>query len=219
MFKTETHLHVSEVSRCSHLTAAEMVEYYRAAGYTTLIVTDHFSQHTMEHWGSSSVISHLDIQFRGYEAAKKAAEGTELRILCGTEISLNTTPNHYLLYGFTKDFFAREDLLELTPEELYAYAKEHGVYMVQAHPYRDEKCHPTFDCVDAVEGYNSNPRHENFSNRTVALAKEYGKPITSGSDAHRPEDVAGGGVITEAPIETIEDYITALQTGKFQPIK
>ena len=48
MFKTETHLHVSEVSRCARLTAAEMVEQYRAKGYTTLIVTDHFSKNTID---------------------------------------------------------------------------------------------------------------------------------------------------------------------------
>ena len=218
MFKTETHLHVSEVSRCARLTAAEMVEQYRAKGYTTLIVTDHFSKNTIEHWGSPDLISHLGIQFRGYEAAKAAAVGTGMHIQCGTEISLNTTPNHYLLYGFTLEFLARPDLLDLTVEELYAYAKAHGVYMVQAHPYRDEKCHPTFDFVDAVEGYNSNPRHENYTQRTVALAKKYGKPVTSGSDAHLPEDVAGGGILTSTAIQTVEEYIRALQTGNFEPI-
>ena len=38
-------------------------------------------------------------------------------------------------------------------------------------------------------------------------------PITSGSDAHRPEDVGLGGVLTERPIESAADYIEAVKRG------
>ena len=40
----ETHCHTSEVSRCGDLTAREVVRNYVDAGYSGLVVTDHFSR-------------------------------------------------------------------------------------------------------------------------------------------------------------------------------
>ena len=51
MFKTETHLHTSEVSRCGQVSAAEMIELYKEAGYSTVFVSDHFKPHTFKQFG------------------------------------------------------------------------------------------------------------------------------------------------------------------------
>ena len=110
MFKTETHLHVSEVSSCSHLSAAEMVELYHAKGYQTLFITDHLSRRSIEYCQAPDLVTQVkNYQFRGYEAAKKAGEALGMHILCGAEISLLCTKNHYLLYGFEPSFLARPD--------------------------------------------------------------------------------------------------------------
>ena len=38
----ETHSHTSETSRCSHISGAELAEFYKSLGYTGLFITDHF---------------------------------------------------------------------------------------------------------------------------------------------------------------------------------
>ena len=103
--------------------------------------------------------------------------------------------------------------------EVSAYAKSHGVTVVQAHPYRDGKSEPiSTEYIDAVEAYNTNPRHENFDEQALAFAKSAGLPITGGSDAHRYEDIALGGVITECEIKTADDYARLLKAGKVEAI-
>ena len=42
MYKTEPHIHLSEVSACSELNAKEMIKLYYEAGYKTVLITDHF---------------------------------------------------------------------------------------------------------------------------------------------------------------------------------
>ena len=38
----ETHLHTSEGSACGHAKAVDIVHAYKDAGYTGIIITDHF---------------------------------------------------------------------------------------------------------------------------------------------------------------------------------
>ena len=214
MFKTETHLHVKEASRCSRLYAADMMQLYADAGYDTVFVTDHFMSDYFPTERAMSWEEKVDSVYQGYLAAKAAGEALGLTVLFGVEVSLDTCPNHYLLYGVTREIMLRlPDLFAMTPETLYAFCRANGVTMVQAHPYRDEVCYPTPECVDAVEVNNPNPRHENYDAKAIALAKEWNLPMTSGSDAHRVEDVAGGGVETNEKIETAEDYVRLLRQG------
>ncbi len=216
MYKTEPHLHVSEVSPCAKLSARETVKLYREAGFDTVFVSDHLKKVYYEKQGDIPWTEKTRRFLSGYEAAKAAGEEYGVTVLPSCELQLCGSPNHYLLYGFDETFLNREDLFDLTPAALYAYAKEHGVLVIQAHPYRDGTNKPMPDCVDGFEARNSNPRHENFSEKTFALAKEHGLIATAGSDSHRTEDVALTGILTAQRIESTDDYIRALRTGAFE---
>ena len=216
MFKTETHLHVSEVSSCSHLCAKDMIQLYQQAGYHTVFVTDHLTSRYFSRLGEIAWSEKTAAFLRGYERAKQAGEALGVTVLLAAELSLNAWPNDYLLYGFDKAFLdSREDLFDLSVEALHAHAKAHGVTVIQAHPNRDGYCIPTPEHVDALEAYNSNPRHENHTKSMLALAAEHALPVAAGSDAHRPEDVARTGIVTEQPIRCTEDYLRALYSGRF----
>ena len=220
IYKTETHMHLSESSPCSHVCAKDMVKLYADAGYSTLFVTDHLTENVLEKLGATSFIEGIDLFLRGYEAALEEGNRIGVRVLLAAELSLNDNPfNHYLLYGVDKKFLAlRDDIFNMTPDELHEHARLNGVTVIQAHPYRDGKSVPVPHAVDAFEAYNTCPRHNNFTDETIALAKEHGLPITCGSDSHRPEDVALGGVATEFEIKSAEDYISALFENKTVPI-
>ena len=51
MYKTETHLHTSEVSRCGKVSAAEMISRCKDAGYTTVFVSDHITPAYFKRYG------------------------------------------------------------------------------------------------------------------------------------------------------------------------
>lgn len=219
MFKTETHLHISEVSRCSQIPAVDMVNLYHKAGYKTLIVSDHFQASYFDSLGEIPWDKKVETFLSGYNKAKSAAEKLSMNIILAAEIQFNGSCNHYLVYGIDEDFLKkRPDILDMGIETFYPYAKQHGVTVIQAHPCRDNLCTPTPEFVDGFEVHNSNPRHENFTSKVIEIAQQHKKPMTSGSDAHRIEDVALSGIITEKEICTADDYIKMLYNGELKMI-
>ncbi len=219
MFKTETHLHVSEVSLCGKLSAEDMVKAYNEAGYKTLFISDHLSTVTFSHMSGSTWREKIDFFMTGYENAKKAGEKFGMNIILSAEITHETTHNHYLVYGIDREYlYGLEAVFDEDIETIYKYTHDHGAFLVQAHPLRDGNCTPTPISVDAFEVHNSNPRHKNFDAEVLELAEKYNLPATAGSDAHRDEDIALTGIETECEIKNAMDYITALKNGNFKII-
>ncbi len=216
MFKTEPHAHVLEVSSCSKISARDMVELYKNAGYDTLFISDHLKGRVFEKYGEISWEEKVDKFFLGYDLAKKRGDELGLTVLPSAELQLNENGNHYLLYGNIKDFVKNnKNIFSLPIKDFYALAKKNNVTIFQAHPHRDGKSQPTpNDYIDGVEVYNSNQRHLDYSEKNKEFAKKHSLPITAGSDTHRLEDVAKSGVLTEKKIESAKDYIDAVLSGK-----
>ena len=215
MYKTETHLHVSEVSRCSRIAASEMMKLYHESGYKTVFITDHFSAGYFETLGDIPWQEKTTIFLSGYYKAKVAGEKLGMNVLPAAEFSFSGKPNDYLAYGINKEFLdLYPNLYEMDIKDFVEVAKKYNVLIIQAHPYRDGICFPTPDFVDGLEVYNSNPRHEDENERAEALAKEHNLYVTFGSDAHRLEDVAGCAVLSENEIKTVDDFITLVKFGQ-----
>jgi len=105
MYKTETHLHVSEISSCSKICAAEMVERYYNAGYKTIFVSDHFKQAFFDALGDIAWQDKITIFLSGYHRAREAGKKYGINVLMSAEILFVESPNHYLVYGITEEFF------------------------------------------------------------------------------------------------------------------
>lgn len=220
MFKTETHIHTREVSDCSRKRARDMVALYKEAGYSTVFITDHFQPNSIDVLGDIPWSDKMAIFLSGYYKAKHEGEKLGVNVLLGAEFRFADSKNHYLAYGITKEFLdAHPDLHKMAAAEFLPIARAEGVFIVHAHPYRDDRNCATPELVDAIEVYNSNPRHEDYSERSVALAKEYDLPITAGSDAHRDEDIAGSGIETEEEIKTTADFIRLVKERKVRILK
>lgn len=219
-FKTETHLHTNESSGCARVGAEEMVEAYHKAGYSTLCICDHLKEDHLIHWGDISWEEKIDNHLIGYKKAKEAAQKYNINILLTTEIEFKkTAPNHYLLLGVTEEFLkATPNICDMSIEEFRKIAIENNIFIVQAHPFRDGNNYPTPEFVDAIEMYNSNPRHKDFSEKSLELVKKHSLCITAGSDAHRKEDVALSGITTETKIDSVEQLIDAIKEKKIKPI-
>ena len=219
LYKTETHLHTEESSFCGMLTARQMVELYHKRGYSTVFITDHLTKLTFEKYSQDSWVESVDRYLRGYREATRAAEGLGVNVILGAEITLTESPNDYLLYGVTREFLIEHpEIYTLTREALYREAKKAGILVIQAHPHRDGVCYPTLDTIDGLEVYNSNPRHDDRSDKTRELAHRHGLYMTAGSDAHREDDACLSGVLTDTEIKTSADLIEAIKNGKIDLI-
>jgi predicted metal-dependent phosphoesterase TrpH len=214
MFKTETHIHTRPVSSCSKLTPTEMVNYFKEAGYDTVIISDHFSAHHFKKLGEELTFSQkVDMLYDSYLEAKAEGDRIGLTVLFSVELSFQQ--NHYLLYGVTREFLKlREDIFDIpTLDELYEHLKAHGITIIQAHPNRDDKCTPHPHHVDGFE-INCGRRHDNHNDRILALAREYDLPLTIGADCHRQESVGITATLTEEKLESIEQYLDLLFARK-----
>lgn len=213
MFKTEAHLHTRPVSSCGKLTPVEQVRLFKAAGYDTIIISDHFSRGHFKKMGEDLTFEQcVDRLCDAYVEAKAEGDKVGLTVLFSVELSFHK--NHYLLYGVTREMLKlREDIFDIDIDELYSHLKAHGVTIVQAHAHRAGKCIPHPDHVDGFE-INCCMRKENFNEKTMTLAKECGKPLTIGSDCHRPEDVGVSATLTEEKIDSIEKYLELMRAGK-----
>lgn len=217
MYKTETHLHTSDVSECSRITAREMVRVYHDLGYSTVFVSDHLYPLFFDKLGDIPWVEKTAIFLTGYYKAKVEGERVGVNVLMSAEIEFRESNNHYLVYGIDKKFLdSYPDILEMGIAKFSQIAKKHNLLLIQAHPHRDRNNTPTPEYVDGIEAVNPNPRHENYEEDCFELAFKYGIYTTSGSDAHRMEDVGRGGVITETEIKTAEDYINAVKSGNLK---
>lgn len=220
MFKTEPHLHVQEVSQCSHIRADQMIKLYKEAGYDTVFITDHFSPNFLNSLGDIPWKDKITIFLSGYFKAKEAGRKYGVTVLPAAEVSILNSPNDYLVYGITREFLeVHPDLCLNGVDNFYKIAKQNGIFIVQAHPYRDNVCYPTPEYVDAFEIYNSNPRHDDQNDKAKECALNNNLYTSAGSDGHRLDDVALSGVLSENKISTVEDYIELIKSGKAEIIK
>ena len=213
MYKTEAHLHTRPVSSCAKLTPVEQVRLFKDAGYDTIIISDHFSRGHFKKMGEDFTFEQcVDRLCDAYVEAKAEGDKVGLTVLFSVELSFHK--NHYLLYGVTREMLKlREDIFDIDIDELYAHLKAHGVTIVQAHSHRAGKCIPHPHHVDGFE-INCCLRKENYNEKTMQVAKEYGLPLTIGSDCHRPEDVGVSATLTEEKIDSIEKYLELMRAGK-----
>lgn len=222
MFKTETHLHVAEISKCSHLKAVDAIRMCYEKGYNTVFVTDHFTRSFFDGLGDIPWKEKTSIFMQGFNNAKVAGDELGINVLFAVEFTVDKTPtnnrNHYLLYGVDKEFLdKREDIFEMPIAQLYPYAKENGILVIQAHPLRKGNT-PTPEYVDGLEAINTNPRQKNDDKEVLELARKFNLPVSSGSDTHRTEDILSG-VLTEYEIKSAQDFIKAFKFGEITLIE
>ena len=216
--KIEMHTHTSQTSPCAHISAAEAVQLYKKAGYDGMVITDHYNKWVFD---QNNLTTHEEITeyfLEGYRQAKKAA-GDDILILFGAEINLTESPNDYLLYGASEDFFYKNPMLHTKSlPELYELCHKNNILLIQAHPNRAYCAPASSEFLDGAEVFNGNPRHNSNNPKTFKWAKEDNLIMTSGSDFHETEDVAKGGIHIEETISDIHGLTNILKSGTYKLI-
>ena len=224
IYKTELHCHNTLVSACGRITPEEAVEKYLAAGYTSLVITDHISRDTFQsgnYRGEESWDAKVDFFLRSYHALQAAAKG-RLNILLGAEVRVDQ--HHaadYLLYGVTEAFLRANGCLHSYHlADLSRVARKAGVLIVQAHPFRNYMVVTPPALLDGVEVFNGSVGHSPFRGEIATRWAEYYNLIpTSGSDLHHPEKPISGGILTKEPITTHEQLLEVLKSRDYRLLR
>ena len=216
----ETHMHTSEGSACAHNTGSEMARAYAEAGYTGIIITDHFF------YGNTAVDRKLpwsdwvEKYCLGYEHAKEEGDKLGLQVFFGWESGYQGT--EFLIYGPDKQWLLEHpEIRDATVAEQFRLVHEGGGIVCHAHPFREApyiseiRLFPEY--VDAVEGVNashSSPAKRSlhqpeFNERALLYAQEHNFPLTAGSDQHNT-DMIWGGMVFPRKLTDIRDFNRAV---------
>ena len=222
MNKYELHAHTAECDRVAQHSGAEMVRLYADAGYSGMVITDHyfslFYEWFKDEFCPSDHKSIIDRYLRGYHSARNEAERIGFSLLCGAEVRFDNTPNDYLIYGLEEDDLYTLPLLNRLKNlrELLAVLPDRAV-VVQAHPFRDNMTVVSPDLLFGVEAHNG--RTSPFRNKMARdYAEHYGKVMTSGSDFHKMKDLARGGIATPRTVTCSAELVELLKSGDYSLI-
>ena len=103
MPRYELHAHTSECDLAAHATAAELVRLYHAAGYSGMVITDHYFSHFYE-WFADELAGrfHREVMARrlkGYYEARNEGEKLGFTVLPGAEVVRQIPLRHRRLSG------------------------------------------------------------------------------------------------------------------------
>lgn len=214
----ETHLHTMEASACASMDGAEHVRRYKEAGYSGIIVTDHFFN------GNSCIPKDLpweervDQFCRGYQNAKKEGDRIGLSVFFGWEANFYGT--EFLIYGLDKDWLkSHPNMLSWNVEKQYRMIHAAGGFVVHAHPFRirpyikEVRLYPKF--VDAVEVINVGNRSKEFDEKAADYARKNKLIEMAGTDAHGYDNCRSG-IALEHNINSIHDLLKQVKENKHE---
>lgn len=222
MYKIELHMHTKYSSGCGQMSAEELISGYKAAGYSAVVVTDHFNRDTyqMKNIDPAAPCDRLTPFLDGYYRVKEEGEKQGIRVYRGAELRFDGSFNDYLLFNYP-------DWLLKDPEKLFtmglpAFYEAHlgtGSLLIQAHPNRTYCTPADPQYLDGVEVYNMHPFHTNQNELTLALADAHPHLIrTGGSDCHEPRHLGRGGILTEILPENEAELVALLKSGNYKII-
>lgn len=216
-YRYETHCHSAQCSLCAQSSSQMLVRAYKAAGYTGLVLTDHFI------FGHTAVPASLPWDqrmkryFQAYLEAKAVGDELDFDVIFGIEHAYGDG-KEVLIYGVELDFLlVNPDIPEISLDELVTRVHEAGGIVIQAHPYRSRwyvnmSVEPRADLVDGIEVYNA-CNAPGDDPKALALAQTGDYIVTSGGDVHSDRDPCLGlaGVVFDRRIRTSKEFADALK--------
>ena len=210
----ETHMHTCQASACGRSTGKEHARFYKEAGYTGIIMTDHFFG------GNTAVDRHLpwedriDWFFEGYEDALEEGKRIGLDVFFGLE--QNYDGDEYLIYGLNREYItAHPEMERWTRRQQLEEVHKAGGCVIQAHPFR---IRDYMEKIIVGEGYCDGIEVANAGNtqlddaRAMIYGRERGLLMTAGSDNHRsPPSRETFGIVLEKKLTCIEDYVKIIR--------
>jgi len=214
-YKYETHTHTSEVSKCSKITAEELVRFYKICGFSGICITDHFLN-------GNTIVPHelqwaerIELFCLGYEKAYTEGKRVGIEVYFGWEYSYLGTD--FLTYGLGKKWLLdHPDLLSLSVNEYCDLVHESGGFIVHAHPFCEADYISMIRLfprkVDAIEVLNA--CRSDFQNKCAdEYADNYNLLKVAGSDNHKGRLDRLCGIQLKKRLKCVNDMINAIKNG------
>lgn len=136
----DLHVHTSAVSQCGQVPPEETAALYAAAGYTGIVITEHFHKTYFDSLGSIPWEQKIDRYLEGYRRAQRAARG--LKVYLGLEFRNTATDDDFLVIGLTEQFLREHPETYLLPwQHAFPLFQQNGAVVIQAHPCRMRMFH------------------------------------------------------------------------------
>ena len=215
-FKTDLHIHTSDVSQCAKINTEELVEIYIKKGYSTIVITNHYSVHTFEHMEDASWQEKNDLYISAYKTALEVSSG-RINVLLGMEYRNKYTDNDYLVYGMTEEFIRtnsyddEHNFLTMHLKEFTNLAHKDNMLVFQAHPFRNGMTILNPSYLDGVEVLNGHKHHDSRNEIAKMWAEKYNLLMCGGSDCHDVGDEATVALISDFAIENNSQLIKVLK--------
>ena len=222
MFKYETHLHTSPVSRCAGASVRQQLEFYKNLGYDGVFITNHFIDGNCTPAADMTYSEKMDYFFSDYEQGVEIGKELGIKVFCGVESSYHGTD--FLIYGLDKEWYkAHPEINQMSINDKLAFFAECGALVIHAHPFREAgyishiRLFPRN--VQGVEVFNA-CRNELENKMAKIYAEEYKLIPFAGSDNHHAGaglSVLGGMCTEDKPIESEREFIDAVLEGRATP--
>ncbi len=215
MYKYELHCHTGDVSLCAKISPEDLVRRYDKAGYSGLVLTNHFSPMTFWRTGMFATKKQIARYLSAYDRIRAFA-GTDFTALLGLELRHYGTVNDYLVYGVDESWLLTQtDMLFWNEKKMSERLHGRGYLVYQAHPFRPmfRRCDPLL--LDGVEVFNGHTEMPGNA-QALAWARFHKKAMISGSDTHREEDPISGGICTDVRIRSNEDLLSVLRSEQYR---
>ena len=208
-FLYETHMHTCQGSACGRTTGKEQAQVYKDAGYTGIIITDHF-------FGGNTAVDRrlpweerIDLFWQGYEDAKEEGDRIGLDVFFGLEQNIHF--DEYLIYGLTKEYMkAHPEMEHWNRRQQLEEVHKAGGCVIQAHPFRMrhymDRIRLGLHFCDGIEAANAGNEQMDDA-RAWRYGREKGLVMTAGSDNHCGLNWPLYGVVLEKRLTTITDYV------------
>lgn len=211
-YYTELHAHTAPVSHCARQTPEQVVDRYIAAGYTSVVVSNHYFSKSLEE-AADDWDARLDYYFSDYYKMKAYA-ADRLNVILGMELRFDQNFNDYLIFGMDEDFIRKHpDVCHMDLRTFSKLARENGLLIIQAHPFRNGITVVNPDLVDGYEIFNGHAGHDSRNGIALDWCRRYQKIPTSGTDLHYNDSEIDGGIITNEPITSMQQLTDVLRSG------
>ena len=217
MYKYETHLHTSPVSRCARVNVKENLEFYKSLGYDGGFITNHFLGGSINVDYNKPYEEQINFYFSDYENALEIGKTIGIKVFCGIEMTYGGTD--FLIYGLDKAWFlAHPENMEMKIRERLNFFAENGALIIQAHPFREASYIDHIRLfprnIHGVEIINA-CRTEEENSIAKIYAEHYGLLEFAGSDNHRGAQLDTlAGICSDQPIADVNDFIEKFKNGK-----
>lgn len=212
VYKTELHCHTSPASVCADFSVEDTFKLYREAGYTSVVLTNHFQYNP-----TTRNSDKIEALLSDFKKAKKLAKKYSLNAIFGIELRFNEgNANDYLFYGVEPEEMEKiAEYLEGSLEEFYKNYRNENNILIQAHPFRDRNFPANPDFVDGIEVFNLHPGHNSRIGFAAKHAKKHNKIITAGTDFHHEGHHCLCAMLTKQPITDSFELARVLKSGDY----